>query len=225
MKILLFGDSHTVGSYGAELESLFRSAGFDVVRLAKGGASAVSFSSIASHRTVLEEALARGPYDVAIVTLGTNDASNSGAVPIERSAAAIRDLADQLPAETVFWVGPPAFSPAIASSLYPSFATDDLNARSQRLWRLASPLFPARAIDPREATLPYVRNDDVHFGVAGGRAWAAFVGESVRTALREVPETPPTPASASLAVLDWKPWAISGIVALGLLTAWRLSRR
>jgi hypothetical protein len=86
-------------------------------------------------------------------------------------------------------------------------------------------LFPARAIDPREATLPYVRRDDVHFGSAGGRAWAAFVKDSVQTALTVVPEPPRPPRTSSTGLPGWTPWIVGGLAAATVFAVWRFARR
>lgn len=219
MRVLLFGDSHTVGSYGAELERLFRQAGADVVRIAQGGASAVSLLPSGIHGAKLAEAVIRGPYDLAIITLGTNDATNSDAISPSRSADALRELADRIPAGDVFWIGPPAFSPEIAATLYPSFATEDLNARAQRLWTAASGLFPERAIDPRAATLPWVSASDVHFGASGGRAWAMFVFGAVQAASSSGP-----PPSRSLSS-SWTPWLLAAGAAVAVWAVARAARR
>lgn len=215
MRILLFGDSHTVGPYGEELERRFRDVGYDVVRVAQGGASAVSLLPTGIHSAKLAEAVTRGPYDLAIITLGTNDATNSSSVSVERSARALRELADTLPADDVFWVGSPAFSAEIASTLYPVFASEDLNSRAQRLWLEASPGFPGRAIDPRVATLPFVSSSDVHFGRAGGRAWASFVFDAVRSA----------PSKIVADSSRWSPFLIGGLAAAAVWIGYHAARR
>lgn len=215
MRVLLFGDSHTVGSYGETLERLFCESGHDVVRVAQGGASAVSLLPTGVHSAKLAEAVMRGPYDLAIITLGTNDATNSSAVSVSRSASALRELADLLPASDVFWIGPPAFSGQIASTLYPVFASEDLNSRAQRLWLEASPLFPSRAIDPRLATLPFVSTSDVHFGRAGGQAWASFVFDSVASA----------PSKLMASSSSWTPWLLGGLTAAAVWLGYQAARR
>jgi hypothetical protein len=185
MKILLLGDSHTFGDYGKTLESLLTKAGHNVTRVGWVGANAGHYLSGNWKKLTLGgtgdfDTAKSQSYDLAVITLGTNDAAalKVGGPAAER-AAAIRKLADEIRATSLWWVGPPAFDPKPARTYNKSFATDDLNARAARLWAATSPLFPGRAIDPREATKRYAREADIHFDAVGGRAWAQFVADAI----------------------------------------------
>lgn len=185
MKILLLGDSHTHGDYGKALEALLTQAGHSVTRVGWVGANAGHYLSGAWKKLTLGgtgdfDAARAQSYDRVVLTLGTNDAAaiGSGSDGTDR-AQAIRKLADSLRATSIFWVGPPAFDPKPARTYNKAFATFDLNARADRLWKATAPLFPGKAIDPREATKPYALASDIHFDARGGRAWAKFVADTL----------------------------------------------
>lgn len=185
MKVLLLGDSHTHGSYGQALEALFRQTGHEVVRVGRVSATARSYlvpgawKKLNMGGTGDFDQAAAGTYDLAIVTLGTNDAAGMGANAAS-TAKSIKALTDGLKASQVWWVGPPAFSAEAAATYNPVFKAENLNARSERLWRAAAPLYGDKAIDPREATRAFAPQKDIHFRADGGKAWAAFVYEQVR---------------------------------------------
>lgn len=210
MRVLLVGDSHTVGPYGDALESLFASAGASVVRIARTGARAGTF---------LGETW-DGPFDLAIVSLGTNDVAQDMA-GADLLADRIRKLADRIPASVVFWVGPPAFSTTAARSYNPIFARKDLNTRVAELYDAAIPLFGDLTIDPRGVTAPYVPAADIHLGPEGGAAWARFVFDRVRGALATGrTERPSIARGYTGAVLGFA----AGAVALLLVALWRRRR-
>ena len=170
MRILLVGDSHMVGFFGEKLENKLRSQGHDVVRLAKGGWSATTFLTSRG-----QDELDRldGWFDLALLELGTNDAANLDSVPLEKAAANILTLTRKLPTARVVWVGPPSFDATIARTLYPAFASYDLNSRARDLWLAVSPQIAS--IDSRPSTQQYAKRDDVHFGPKGSEAWASSV--------------------------------------------------
>lgn len=181
-RILLIGDSHTVGGYGSTLSSLFQQAGARVTKIAHVGATARDYLTgqyAAEFRTA-----ARQGADILVITLGTNDAAWSDSIRPSKTAQNIKDIATTVGAPIVFWVGPPAFNPEAARRYNPSFAQKDLNARSDEVWLAVSPLFGSRAVDPRAVTKPFtenlgpsatLRNGEIHFGPQGGRAWAEHV--------------------------------------------------
>lgn len=232
MKILLLGDSHSVGAYGQGLEADLTAQGHTVVRVARGAATAAHFLGDGWRRLpgVGDWDRARtDSYDVAIVSLGTNDAGSIGPVSVDTLAARIKQLADSIPAVYTFWVGAPAFS-ANAASTYGGMAAyreKDLNTRAAELWAATAPLFGAYAIDPRPATAPYAPTNEVHLGPAGGRAWADDVAARVMGILSTpaprviapVTMTPPTGSWGSIAL-----GAGLGLVGVLALAAWRRRR-
>lgn len=183
MNVLLLGDSHTHGTYGQTLEGLFKARGDTVTRVGVVSVTAGQYLSGNWKKLTLgrtgdfDDAIA-GSYDLAVISLGTNDAAGMGA-DASKTAQTIKTLAERVKAPVIWWVGPPAFSDNAARTYNPVFKTEDLNSRAERLWKAASPLFEPRAIDPREATKSFVEQSDIHFKPAGGKAWAQFVFDRV----------------------------------------------
>lgn len=197
--ILLLGDSHTAGPYGSRLERLFDKAGWSVTRVGYGGITAKKYLN-GDYKTWpkkvgdFDKAMSK-TYDVAIISLGTNDAA--GQSPKSDSSARskaedIAKLAGMVKAKDIWYVGPPAFNPVSAANYAgnPAYKIEDLNSRSDRLWRAVAPMFPNRAIDPREVTRPWTKDLDkvtykgkpapeIHLGDKGGSAWAQLVFDTV----------------------------------------------
>jgi len=211
MRVLLLGDSHTVGSYGKALADLFAARGAEVVRVGRVGATASSY--LGDGWKKLEgvgdfDAAKLGQYDLAVVTLGTNDAAALSSSFIAQNAAeALQRVAERLNAATIWYVGPPAFSANAAASYNPVFRQEDLNSRADRLWRAVSGLFGGRAVDSRPSTKAFVRESDIHLGDAGGKAWAAAVFQRVQSG-------------------GFPVWAVVGVTVLATAVAiWFLKRR
>lgn len=175
MNVLLLGDSHTVGSYGNALAALFASKGANVTRLANVGATGSNY--LTGKYQQAYAGVARQPFDVAIITLGTNDAAASDSVTPAKSAEGFKKLASGLNAKQVWYVGPPSFSDNAARTYNKVFAGPgkDLNTRSAAVFDAARAVFGGRAIDSRPATAPFVKQNDIHLGKEGGEAWAAAV--------------------------------------------------
>lgn len=243
MTVLLLGDSHTYGAYGKALAALFEQAGAAVDRVGVGGVTAKAFlnGTWAKYkaRTGNFNAVKSKPYDLIIISLGTNDAggisSRAGAAAV---AANIKALADSLNGKQVYWVGAPAFNDYAAhhygemrarASAYRNFS---LNQRAQLVWDAAAPLFGPRAIDPRAATAEAAKplGNDIHFGADGGRAWAQYVYGVVAlgTPRLDSPSVPvaPVPTQDDGAVLVDEPASGRGLLIVGLLAAsvWLLTR-
>jgi lysophospholipase L1-like esterase len=186
-RVLLIGDSHTVGSYGDVLQATLQRAGASsVTRVAHVGATAKDY--LTGKYATEFRAAARQGADVLIITLGTNDAAASDYLPVKKSAENFKSIASAVGAPVTFWVGPPAFHPDSARLYSDAFRTKDLIQRSDELWKAASPLFGDRAIDPREVTKPFTSakgptkalpRGDIHLGPKGGAAWASYVFDIV----------------------------------------------
>jgi lysophospholipase L1-like esterase len=175
MNVLLLGDSHTVGPYGNALTTLFTNTGANVTRLANVGATGSNYLLGKYQKDYA--AVAAQPFDVAIITLGTNDAAASDSTPPAKSAETFKKLANGLNARQVWYVGPPSFSDNAARTYNKVFAGPgkDLNTRADAVFKAAQALFGERAIDPRAVTAPFVQQNDIHLGKEGGEAWAAAV--------------------------------------------------
>lgn len=193
MKILLIGDSHTVGKYGENLQKLYMAAGFDVVlSIAHVGAKASDYTEGKYRKEIV--GIQSQKFDVVVITLGTNDAAMGA--PYDKTAKAIVDLYqefDKTGAKT-FYVGPPAFSENAAKTYNKAFKNEDLNARSQKLIEKIQPSIPSTYfIDPRNATAAYAQKKDIHFGPNGGKAWATFVFNQIAPSVQfnKIEEVPP----------------------------------
>jgi lysophospholipase L1-like esterase len=183
-EVLLIGDSHSNGYYGVLLKGMFEKAKNTVTKVAHGGISAGAYlagkeADYPGKGTLAD--VAGQHFDIAIITLGTNDLGDiKGPDRGGRVAENLRLLASKLNADQVWWVGAPAFSDNAARTYNKAFAKYDLNKRAQVLWEAASPIFGSRAIDPRSATRPFTDEKEIHFLTPeGGKAWAEYVYRSV----------------------------------------------
>lgn len=179
-RVLLTGDSHMEWSpFGVQLEKLLRDSGADVVRMAIGGSAARQWAAggqvcrtMNGERKCLSAAdlRAAGPFDLAIVSLGTNDAANASAGNVDRTRAAEK-AADDIetfmrlvgPRDFIV-VGPPTLKDRIAHYT---------NANMAPLVDVFARRFSGRFIDSRP--VEHVDGDSVHMGRQGGAAWAQFV--------------------------------------------------
>lgn len=234
MKVLLVGDSHTFGTYGQSLEAILKAAGHDVTRVGWVGAAAYHYlagknESLKMGGTGNFAAAKAGSYDLAIVSLGTNDAAGW---PAATAAQSIRRLIGELSASRKVWVGPPAFSANAAATYNPAFKTKNLNVRAQELYDAMAGGTGYATLDPRSATSGFVKNTDIHFGPKGGQAWAQFVADSVLTsapaAVAVAVETEPASADEPVKQPEKRGggatvWlvAVFGVAAL----LWALKRR
>jgi len=214
MNVLLLGDSHTVGGYGSELERLFRGRGDTVTRIAHVGAAAGDYLT---GKYASEYAAAKAkPFDVVVITLGTNDAAASDYIAPSKTAERIKALADGLTSRATWYVGPPSFSANAARTYNPAFAGPpgsgkDLNTRAAKVFDAVRGAFGDRAIDSRAATLPFVKATDIHLGPQGGAAWARDVFDRV--------------SGAPLALGAPVPGGLALILLAGALLWWKTRRR
>ena len=226
MRVLLLGDSHTFGTYGSTLETLFRDTGNDVLRVGWVGATARSYLTGTQERIGLGgtgdfAAAVSQPWDVVVLTLGTNDAAALPAGGKATSAAQnIRALADKFGGSVVWYVGPPAFSEKAARTYNPAFASESLIDKADRLWNEPAPLFE-RSIDPRAATAPFVKDGDIHFGPKGGKAWATAVFDTVSQGGGAIVPTTGGSAGSGKAIV-----AVGLLALLGIgFVLWRSRRK
>lgn len=182
--VVILGDSHVDGStFGLALERLLREKGAEVTRFGWGGSAARTWLAgkpIFGKQYTLAQVNASGPYDFALICLGTNDGANAQRAALEggpslasgtaTAARQILQVADGLSAKKVIWIGPPAMG--TANPYY-------TNAAMDAVWAAGAPLFGGRAIDSRGATREHVGGDGIHFGKTGGTAWAQFVVDAL----------------------------------------------
>jgi hypothetical protein len=170
-RLIIIGDSHVDGNwFGQALELSLEARGAEVVRYGWGGSAASTWIAgrrIFKKQYSLQVIRGDGPYDAALVVLGSNDAANAQRASMEGgrslregvkiASSDIRKVADSLGAVKSFWVGPPAMGSA--SPYWTNAAVD-------ALWQETAPKFGKAALDSRAATLPHV---------PGAEAWAQFV--------------------------------------------------
>jgi hypothetical protein len=180
-RLIIIGDSHVDGNwFGQALELSLEARGAEVVRYGWGGSAASTWIAgrrIFKKQYSLQVIRGDGPYDAALVVLGSNDAANAQRASMEGgrslregvkiASSDIRKVADSLGAVKSFWVGPPAMGSA--SPYWTNAAVD-------ALWQETAPKFGKAALDSRAATLPHVpKGDGIHLGRGGAEAWAQFV--------------------------------------------------
>ncbi|MGN6577215.1 MAG: SGNH/GDSL hydrolase family protein [Nocardioides sp.] len=96
--LLLLGDSHLTRIRRARLRRLEAASGHRVLNAAVGGASVLGLSG------QLDGA---PPADVAMLSVGTNDAAPWKQVPIDTFRTALSELLPRVPASRVVYVGSP----------------------------------------------------------------------------------------------------------------------
>ena len=185
LRVLLVGDSHTVGAYGSDLIAALTNAGAKTVStVANVGSKATDYTT-GKYASAFNNAVGDGSnFDVVIITLGTNDAAVYGLNQANTSAAINQIAAAAAP--VAFYVGPPSFSATAAgcpstwnsgTAAAPSFPcfNPNLNTTADAVWSAVSPSFNTRAFDSRPATAPFVSQTNIHFGADGYQAWSDAV--------------------------------------------------
>lgn len=221
------GDSHLDWSpFGVQLAAKLRQAGAEVQNMAVGGSSARSWSWGApvcrtmggsTKCVTVEQVRAAGPHDVAIISLGTNDAANASAAGVDRAAAAaqtaerVRTLARRIGAAQTWLVGPPRTHPS-----NPHYADENMIPVVDAFRATFGDGREVLFIDSR--VVPRIDGDGIHVGPRGGEAWATHVFQRVQTgALVSGPH--------ALMVAFPAITVASALVALGAFVWWWLRRR
>lgn len=214
LDVLLLGDSHVYGPYGKKLKDLFKNGGHNVTFVGWVGANAGhylngSYKSLSQGHEGDYDTEAKGKtFDLAIVTLGTNDAAGTNSDETAGAAAnKIMKLTKAFTSEKTFWVGPPSFHESIAKSYggIAEYARDDLNKKAARLWNAGSKIFGSSAIDPRTITRLHVNSKDIHFDNVGGEAWAKFVYGITAPKVVPKPAAPVAPSTDGAAPVAGAP--------------------
>lgn len=196
-RVLLIGDSHSVGVYGSELDKLFRQTGASVRSVGSSGASPSWFWNNTVTKSGYVDRRADGSKDqpkdwrtpratpafrkllnehhpeLVVISLGANMLGASRSV-IERDCGRLVDEARNAGAR-VFWVGPPDARSSATNSkrdTFYSIISQCLNGR-------------ATVIDSRRFTkYPASGGDGVHYwgteGMATARKWAAGVLQEIK---------------------------------------------
>ena len=177
-RVLLTGDSHMEGAFGAALERKLLDQGAIVTKLAVGGSSARAWASGTACRPgtesclTVEELIAAGPYDVVIMSLGTNDAANANRAGADledaaaRAASNVWTFAERLGAPATFVVGPPTMADR-------GYYTNEAMAPVANALAQAFPRQPIRFIDSR--SVPRLDGDGIHMGRRSSEPWTELV--------------------------------------------------
>ncbi len=149
-RIVILGDSQVAGNtdpkapdytFGDKLETRFQEQGAVVKRFGWGGSAAKTWIAGLpkfGKQFTLKQVNDSGPYDIAVISLGTNDSGNAEAnrTPEEKAAGIFRpesevskncetaakkiaEVVDGVKASKVYWVGPPATTGKRDSSYSP----------------------------------------------------------------------------------------------------------
>lgn len=179
-RILLTGDSHMDWSpFGVTLDRLLREAGAVVTRKAIGGSAARQWASgkqvcrtIDGNKVCFsaDDLRAAGPYDLVVVSLGTNDAANASAENADRTRAAEK-AADDVE-KFMGLLGSPRFV-VVGPPLMKDSTAHYTNANMTPLVDVFARRFGGRFIDSR--SVPKTDGDSVHMGRKGGETWAQLV--------------------------------------------------
>jgi hypothetical protein len=189
-RVVILGDSHVDGStFGKALEALLVSSGANVTRYGWGGSAARTWLAgrpIFGKQFSATQVRDAGPWDIAIISLGTNDGANGGKAAqgnaaqaqqfAKQAAAQIKEIADTIGASETWWAEPPQMSPSNAykgGDVTPWYTPENID-----LVRVEGrKLFGGNAIDATSVGNP--DGDGIHLGAQGGKAWAALVHQTV----------------------------------------------
>tara|TARA_R100000008_G_scaffold74138_1_gene52839 strand:- start:10 stop:1620 length:1611 start_codon:yes stop_codon:yes gene_type:complete len=187
-KALIIGDSHVDwSSFGKYLAKALKSQGYSVARHGVGGSAAASWLS--KRAKLLDKLNQQGPWDLLLISLGTNDIANSNVGCkgdkrcLKRAAAQkvrqIGAVAQKVEAEKTVWIAPPTLHGA---KHYSKDAGD-------AMYTAGTPAGVDVVVDSRPSTKGR-RKDKVHPLGAQARAWASAVlaGLSGRGPTASAPE-------------------------------------
>jgi predicted chitinase/lysophospholipase L1-like esterase len=181
-RVLLLGDSHTVGEYGRSLESRLEADGRTVHRHAMVGASATT------HVAGVGDQIRQSNPDSIVITLGGNFRGASQAQirnQIDRLLGAIQESGSQA---NITWVGPPQRRAD----------REDGGAELRRFDSMMATELE-RAAERRGMTARYVSSapltqydgpDGIHYNRGAARAWSDRVHDAI--------SGPSTPAPAAI---------------------------
>ena len=215
-RVIILGDSHVDGStFGKSLEKMLAANGASVTRYGWGGSAArtwIAGQPIFKKQYTLEQVRSAGPFDIAIVSLGTNDGANAGvntqdagalSREADKSISQIKQVMDATGAPIVWWVEPPRMGDRVKH--YTNYNIDFVRKAGRSA-------FGSRSIDSTVVGTP--DGDGVHLGGRGGQAWAQVVHDRVTS------ETGLMPGGSGAL---WWTFGIAFAAVLGAVV-WRVRR-
>lgn len=201
------------------LEKMLTEQGASVKRFGWGGSAARTW--LAGKRAMgkqytVQQVKDGGPYDIAIISLGTNDGANAGVGTQDkarleseaaRSVAQIKQIADSVGAKKTYWVEPPVMGDK--AKHYTNYNIDFVRREGRKV-------FGTAAIDA--TSIPAHPSDGVHQYGDNATQWATIVRDYVLADSAALGPFGSTPA--------WAWWAGSlTLMAVGVAIAWRSSAK
>lgn len=162
-RVLEIGDSHTVGTYGQELEKLLERKGAAVERHAAVGTSAGHWINGGHGAQPLQNLIAQTRPEVVIINLGANSRGGVGS-DVKRLAQIARSSGAQ-----VIWVGPPRTRQDMSNPASLQKYDDAMRAELQGLGTYIS-------------SAPYSSYDGpdgIHYNAGAARKWAQGVAQAL----------------------------------------------
>jgi lysophospholipase L1-like esterase len=191
VRVLLFGDSHTHGPFGRELERLLKGTGAGVVR------TAVIGSAVKNWLPRVSALLREHRPTVVIVALGANmrtypSVSGTSA----QIAELVRAIRKEIPTARIVWIGPPREAKD----------TDAALARFNGIVRQGLD-HTVRFVDSARHTPRYEGADGVHYAERAANDWARGVFKDLSSAATTGAVTPVTAATGGKPTTGSKPSA------------------
>jgi lysophospholipase L1-like esterase len=166
-KVLQIGDSHTVGTFGTELEKMLEAKGANVTKEAAVGTSANHWLNGGHGAKSLQSLTQKEKPDVILINLGANF-RKSGPKAIE-DAAKLAKVAKETGAQ-VIWIGPPTTREDQSNpSLLKKFDED--------LKKAVSPY--ATYVSSAPFTPQYKGSDGIHLSNDVAKQWAQGVAGAI----------------------------------------------
>lgn len=224
-KVAILGDSHVDGSVmGKELEKLLTAGGATVQRFGWGGSAARTWLAgkpMLGKQFTVEQVKNKGPYDIVIISLGTNDGANAGvgtqdAARLKADAATavagIKKIADTIGGGVTFWIEPPPMLDRVKH--YTNYNINFVREAGREV-------FGPKSIDSTRIGTP--DGDGVHPGGRAGKVWAELVNTSI---LNAPDEATMLPSVLTLGVRV-SPWASLAVIlaVIGGGVAWKMKFR
>jgi hypothetical protein len=215
--IVILGDSHVDGTpMGSTLEKMLTEQGATVKRFGWGGSAARTW--LAGKRAMgkqytVQQVKDGGPYDIAIISLGTNDGANAGVgtqdkakleAEAVKAVSQIKQIADTIGAQKTYWIEPPVMGDK--TKHYTNYNIDFVRREGRKV-------FGADAIDATSVG-PHP-SDGVHLYGDKATQWATIARDRILA------------DSASLSVpglFGLNPWAMAAVGA-GLIAGVLFIRR
>ncbi len=183
-RVLMIGDSHTVGAFGAELDAKLRSTGAQVATYGASGSSATQWANGGTTRSgwvargangqveqppwnqphaipKLEELIAREKPGLIIVNLGANFRNGDPTSQVRSLGEVAKKHGIKL-----IWVGPP-------KTREDSGDDSAIKAFDQKMAAAMAPYGTYIPSDPFTPT--YSGSDGLHYGSEAGKKWAQGV--------------------------------------------------